>query len=541
MKHLGLDFGTSTTIFSNFQGVFQLFGSNEVVIPSLAGRLEQSGEFVYGADALEQIAPAKLIRSMKVAISSNLSELKTVDGEDSFPADDIIIGFLKHLKLQVKRDQSYRDLAIRMSCPALWSKSQRLRLISCATAAGIELEQGVLLDEPVAAAIGWIENLPISQRPSGRVLVFDMGGGTLDLAVVELDKNSATYQVRSTWGSEFAGNAFDSQLADYIIRKSNIIELVNEEIGKTDLAAFRQFCKNLKERLTVEERVTESVTLPRSRTSFEVDITRTELQSQLALFFSQHVWSEVGQVLKLLHTNLKSFEERETLDQIARLPWSELADSFDFVLLAGGMTKIPFLEQILLDGPQDSAGLQTKVFHPGADVNREFLVSQGLGQLAQFENININRPDFDLYLEWLDGVSGARTEFLLWEAYSELVNTGGYDFRNAAGFISFDRGIVVPPESKPRDWSGKIIARSITGELLNFDAGDRSGNFLPYDFYPDGRDGHFKLFPDGYFRIRNETGHTRSGQMASWPKARIKLEPPSWPQQNLSWYNEPYK
>ena len=75
-----------------------------------------------------------------------------------------------------------------MGCPAMWTGPQRRRLLDLARKAGIPVGHATLVDEPVAAGVAWLTHRYLAHReaPEGRVLVFDMGGGTLDVAVLDV-------------------------------------------------------------------------------------------------------------------------------------------------------------------------------------------------------------------------------------------------------------------------------------------------------------------------------------------------------------------
>src|SRR5262249_2013927 len=102
---------------------------------------------------------------------------------------------------------------VRLGCPAMWDGRQRRRLLGAAQRADLPVVLATMVDEPVAAGIAWLANQPSETGPL-RVVVFDMGGGTLDIAV--LDVRGGTHRelaVLAAVGMAEAGGAVDEAIA----------------------------------------------------------------------------------------------------------------------------------------------------------------------------------------------------------------------------------------------------------------------------------------------------------------------------------------
>ena len=102
----------------------------------------------------------------------------------------------------------------RLGCPAMWDGAQRRRLIENALRAGIAVGDNTLIDEPIAAGVAWIVHRTerMNQSVQGKLLVFDMGGGTLDLAVLDVNASSGDVpeiHVQAATGMGRAGDALD--------------------------------------------------------------------------------------------------------------------------------------------------------------------------------------------------------------------------------------------------------------------------------------------------------------------------------------------
>ena len=132
-------------------------------------------------------------------------------------ADDLIVAVLKEA---VRRASTHDlaltdDRALRLGCPAMWDGQQRRRLLKLAQAAGLPATLESFVDEPVAAGIAWLASGRVKTSEPMRVVVFDMGGGTLDIAV--LDVRGVRHQdvsVLAAIGVAEAGDSLDEAIAE---------------------------------------------------------------------------------------------------------------------------------------------------------------------------------------------------------------------------------------------------------------------------------------------------------------------------------------
>ncbi len=213
---VGIDFGTTTTRVAWGEASVVTLGRTTVWLPSVA-RLVAAGVIV-GEDA-DDAGPHQ-IRSIKRAITER-RELVTIAGpEASFEvdADAVTVAVLAEAVARARRAGTELDgrSQVRLGCPALWDGHQRQRLLRAAGAAGLPVDDATLVDEPVAAGIAWLAHryLHHGERPSGCLLVFDMGGGTLDVAVLEVAGRPAPQvRVLASLGLALAGDALDLAVA----------------------------------------------------------------------------------------------------------------------------------------------------------------------------------------------------------------------------------------------------------------------------------------------------------------------------------------
>ena len=155
-------------------------------LPSVA--LADGVRILVGEDA-DEAGPAQ-IRSIKRAITERREAITVVgpDGPREVKADTVIAEILRELVRRARGAGVALDggREVRLGCPAMWDGAQRRRMVAIAEAAGLSMGRSALVDEPVAAGLAWLSYryLAHGERPNGTLLVFDMGGGTLDVAVL---------------------------------------------------------------------------------------------------------------------------------------------------------------------------------------------------------------------------------------------------------------------------------------------------------------------------------------------------------------------
>lgn len=218
----GLDFGTTNSLVSVVQG--------DTVIP-LVDRIDgrphpsvvwyRGGEVVVGRAAREHLdsgdgaAPAGLLRSPKMSLRRDGPI--HLDGRDLAPSD-VIAEVLKFLRADARKPRAggepYEVERAVMTIPVDFEGPQRRELRAAARKAGIGVVQFV--HEPVAALYAHLRGRPNFRRElvdlEGRVLlVFDWGGGTLDLTLCRV-LGGQIVQIKSLGDNEIGGDVFDERL-----------------------------------------------------------------------------------------------------------------------------------------------------------------------------------------------------------------------------------------------------------------------------------------------------------------------------------------
>ncbi|MGE4318449.1 MAG: Hsp70 family protein [Deferribacterales bacterium] len=231
---VGIDFGTTNSMIAIFKekGVIEVISSEsgKRFLPSVI-YFKNESEAVTGDNA----------RSMQMLESQNtISNVKRYMGTDKrftiygreYTAVELAALFFKKLKNLHKDYTGENEAQAVITVPAYFDHLQREAVRSAAQTAGFEVL--TLLNEPTAAAL-YYNN--IGKKENELCLVFDLGGGTLDISIIELNKDCL--KVIATGGStEIGGVDFDVAVADYLnddFQKLHGIDLKGDPIAYQQL------------------------------------------------------------------------------------------------------------------------------------------------------------------------------------------------------------------------------------------------------------------------------------------------------------------
>lgn len=425
---LGLDFGTSTTSISELDSLGEArllpigFEGAES-IPSLIAK-SPSGEIYFGQEARTQfqIHPGVILeKSFKNFISHHPNT------ERNEVEDQLIGGFLRFVFNNTAMKTQYdlfndKSISLRISCPAGWNWQQRTRLLRIISDdLGVAVANSEVVDEPSAAGVNFLSYLN-SENRRARTLVFDMGGGTLDIAILETNGESGTPTIKSARSEAIAGNKLDELLTETVLRialkcgtgadpshqsksedlaerlvrefkitqgsAEDVIRWVAfrlEDIKKSDLAqeqdasipAFLQFLKQRFNEIEIEDLV-----------DFRVQISSLEFESVVGEFLDD----TRPLILRVVQDSLFT---GKNIHELPRIGWDEAIQSIDHVVLAGGMAHVGALRN-WIDDHFPNKRLEMYTSAP------EHLVAAGLAPRSVLEKDFVAestfRPNFHLAL-----------------------------------------------------------------------------------------------------------------------------------------------
>jgi molecular chaperone DnaK (HSP70) len=411
---VGFDFGTSTTMVATSDDVVSLASDGRGrFMPSVVG-YDDAGAVVVGesADLLDGA-----IRSIKRTITADRQFVRAdpPTGRRDVRADALMVSILAEavaraaatgLKVQARG-------AVRLGCPAMWNGEQRRRMVKIANKAGLPVKLDALVDEPVAAGIAWLAGDKTDRPEQFRVVVFDMGGGTLDVAVLDV-RGRREVAVLAALGTAEAGDALDAAIAEDLegMLDARIDALDNPASAEAEL---RLAARDAKLALSTEDEI--PVTLSAKYFgSAELWYTRAQLEAAFHRQMDEAVVtiSTALRAAKLVQRAPGSFSD------VARAPIGELVAGVDVVVLAGGMAHVPYVRRRIeaMFGPDTQV---VQAYPPPDDVSwlvqaPELAIAAGLAKADHYGRINMYRPAFDIVLQCDDG-----QVWTLYEAYTPLM------------------------------------------------------------------------------------------------------------------------
>ena len=232
-KVIGIDLGTTNSAVAVMEG-------NDIkVITNPEGNRTtpsvvsfKNGERIVGDAAKRQVVtnPNSAV-SVKRLIGT--SEKVNLEGKDYSP-EEISAMILSYLKGYAEEYLGEKVTKAVITVPAYFNDAQRQATKDAGRIAGLEVER--IINEPTAAALAFgIDKTDIEQK----VLVFDLGGGTFDVSILELA--DGTFEVLATAGdNKLGGDDFDHIIVDYLV------DLFKKENG-VDLRADKMAMQRLKE------------------------------------------------------------------------------------------------------------------------------------------------------------------------------------------------------------------------------------------------------------------------------------------------------
>ncbi|MDO5085534.1 MAG: molecular chaperone DnaK [Erysipelotrichaceae bacterium] len=230
-KIIGIDLGTTNSCVSVMEGKEAKVITNPEgnrTTPSVVAF--KNGERIVGDAAKRQVVTNKeSVISIKRLMGSN--EKVTLEGKTYTP-QEISAMILQYLKGYAEEYLGEKVEKAVITVPAYFNDAQRQATKDAGKIAGLEVER--IINEPTAAALAFgIDKVDQEQK----VLVFDLGGGTFDVSI--LDLADGTFEVLATSGdNELGGDDFDNAIVDWMVeqfKKDNGIDLKNDKMASQRL------------------------------------------------------------------------------------------------------------------------------------------------------------------------------------------------------------------------------------------------------------------------------------------------------------------
>lgn len=369
---LGIDFGTSNTVLAvwdeaqrdgvplhipDYSAYLKQGEETVSVTPSLIHYVDERRRWI-GAQVLERnlYQAPHTFRWMKRYIA-NRSPLKVrVNGQQISPFDagrDFLSGVL----LFAIEELALGDEEIALTLPVESFEHYEDWLTDVAEAAG--LRRFRLIDEPSAAALGYGAHI----QPGDVYLIFDFGGGTLDISVVLIDDAGASAggrrcRVLGKAGADLGGMTLDQWLFQEVLRRNERSDL-DEDVRQVSNALLVE-CERAKEQLSFQPQADISVLNPYTGALLAATLTRADFE---ALLDAHDAFALIDRTVRRA---LNAARER-----------GYDADAIKAVLLVGGSSQIPAVQQtlhrifgrerVLLNRPLDAVARGAAAFVAGVD------------------------------------------------------------------------------------------------------------------------------------------------------------------------------
>ena len=342
-KIIGIDLGTTNSCVAVLEGGKASVITNaegERTTPSVVSY--KNGEIKVGTVAKnEAITSNDVVRSNKRYIGTD--HKFHVNGKD-VTSVEVSAQILMKLKKDAEAYLNDKVTKAVITVPAYFNDAQRQATKDAGKVAGLEVER--IINEPTAAAIAYGID---KQDKNQKILVYDLGGGTFDVSVLEI--GDGVYEVLATAGNnKLGGDDFDQRVIDYLVeefKKQNGIDLSTDKLA---LQRLKDAAEKAKKDLS--SAVTTNISLPfitqGTNGPLHLDVTLTRAK------FEDLIRDLVESTTKQVKDALKE----------ANLSSSDL----DKVLLVGGSTRIPCVQELV----KRETGKE-----PSKEVNPDEVVAMG--------------------------------------------------------------------------------------------------------------------------------------------------------------------
>ncbi len=320
-KIIGIDLGTTNSCVAVFEG------SDPIVIPHPEGArttpsviaFTKTGERMVGQVAKRQAItnPDRTIISIKREMGSSYK--KEIDGK-SYTPQEFSAMVLQKLKADAEAYLGSSVTQAVITVPAYFTDAQRQATKDAGKIAGLEVLR--IINEPTAAALAY----GMDKETDQKILVFDLGGGTFDVSVLEI--SDGVFEVLATKGNNrLGGDDFDQRIIDWMVKQFKAENGVDLSTDKMVMQRLKEAAEKAK--IELSGMTTANINLPFITATaagplhFDATLTRAEFDRLTA----DLVEGTMGPARDALRDAGVS------------------ANEIDKVLLVGGSTRIPAVQE----------------------------------------------------------------------------------------------------------------------------------------------------------------------------------------------------
>jgi molecular chaperone DnaK len=347
-KVIGIDLGTTNSCVAVYEG------GEAKIIPNKEGKnttpsvvaFTDKGEILVGDPAKRQAItnPDKTIYSVKRIMGLMMNEEKAKEAHDKvtykivdkngmaavdvagkvYTPQEISAKILSKLKADAESylGQAVTDAVI--TVPAYFNDAQRKATKEAGTIAGLNVLR--IINEPTASALAY----GLDSKGDEKVLVYDLGGGTFDVTVLEISEG--TFEVLSTDGNAFlGGDDFDNKIVDFLATEFKSDHGIDLKADKMALQRLKDAAENAKKELSSAEEteinlpfITADATGPKH---LVVKLTRAKFEGMIDTL--------VKETISHIKTAMKD----------AGLSKNEINE----IIMVGGSTRLPIAQKMVSD------------------------------------------------------------------------------------------------------------------------------------------------------------------------------------------------
>lgn len=496
---IGIDFGTSSTQVSyrNAGGGSTLLSFDVQANDTMAGTALRSfsiptlvsdsadGQRRFG---FEVVLPTSGVGGgatddavITYSVKSQVLEAIQLEEPKLHRSYNMIVGFLRYVAgLISNADESLNpmndDVIVQMSCPVMWSLSARNQLVAAATEAGFKVREGELLDEPISASGAWVKAKG-GNLDSGKVLLFDMGAGTLDLALVSVE-NSET-RITAARGNGIAGDHIDEVLVELLS------DQISSVLGGESWLEDPQVLEGLRnEARLAKESLSRTKQAEYTFESAPIKVTLKDLEAALTLPRSREISAQqvnlgftgaAVQEVELLLRQAKMYEKEQALstDDIRAIEFEDLREEINYIVLVGGSTEMWGVRTFIENLFPNAKGIEFGSVDPELlTAAPRLTVALGLAQSENPVSLNDFRPNYSIKFFWEGDPDG----ITIYEAYSPT-----FDFKDewllnnrvfaARPWMANSPDLQLPTAPTGSNPGGIVAFVKPNGELIHCDVG----------------------------------------------------------------------
>ncbi|MBR1413552.1 MAG: molecular chaperone DnaK [Bacilli bacterium] len=322
-KIIGIDLGTTNSCVSVLEG------GEPIVIPNSEGNRTTPSVVAFKGD--DELVGETAKRQAVTNVKNTISSIKRFMGTDEkveangkkWTPQEISAKILMKLKKDAEAYLGDKVTKAVITVPAYFNDAQRQATKDAGKIAGLEVER--IINEPTAAALAYGLD---KQDKLETILVYDLGGGTFDVSILEL--GDGVFEVKSTSGNNrLGGDDFDARITDYIVskfKKNNDVDLADDKVAMQRIKdAAEKAKKDLSGMTTAQISLPFITQKDGEPLHIDMDLTKAKFEDLCRDLFDS--------TLEPVHKALKD----------AKLTNKDI----DKVILVGGSTRIPYIQELV--------------------------------------------------------------------------------------------------------------------------------------------------------------------------------------------------